>query len=326
MGIQLSTRREILRTGATVAGAGLLSSLLPSALDAQAQQPPNGAIADRIAQMKAQAASATLQTTKLGGNLYMISGAGGNMVALDGPEGKVLVDTSYSTVAAKLKAQLDALSSNPLKVAINTHWHIDHTDGNEAIHSGGAVILAHENTRARLSSEQHLAALGLDFPPAPLGAWPQQTFTEGTRLYLNGEELALSYFAPAHTDTDIYVQYAKGNVLHMGDIWFNGTYPLIDASTKGNINGMVNAATLGIGLADANTKIVPGHGPLGDKAGLTKYRDMLATVRDRVQALKSAGKSLDDTIAAKPTADLDETWGKGFVNGKFFVTLAYTTL
>lgn len=323
-----STRRELLRTGTTLAGASLLSTLLPKSpaaqQSAQPAQPAN--LADRITQMKAQAANATLQTTKLATNLYMISGAGGNMAALDGPDGKFLVDTSFSTVAYKLKAQLEAISPAPLKLAINTHWHFDHTDGNEAVHTGGATILAHENTRTRLSTEQHMVALGLDFPPSPVGAWPQQTFTEGTRLYFNGEDLTLGYFAPAHTDTDIYAHYAKGNVLHMGDIWFNGTYPMIDASTKGNINGMIAASTRGISLADGKTKIIPGHGPLGDKAGLTKYRDMLATVRDRVHVLKSAGKSQAEAVAAKPTADLDDQWGKGFIQGDMFVSFVYATL
>jgi cyclase len=334
-----ASRREIMKAGSALAGGSLLFGLLPRNLLAQSQsaqssqsgqaaQPSQAAanLADRISQMKAQAANATLQTTKLTDNLYMISGAGGNMVALDGPDGKVLVDTSFATVATKLKQALDAISSAPFKIAINTHWHFDHTDSNEAVHGNGAMILAHENTRKRLSTAQHMAALGLDFPPSPAAALPQQTFADAFKLYFDGEELSLGYFTPAHTDTDIYVQYASGNVLHMGDIWFNGTYPLIDASTKGNIDGMIAASTRGMGLADANTKIVPGHGPLGDKAGLTKYRDMLVTVRDRVRALKAAGKSLQEAVAAKPTADLDATWGQGFINGDFFTTLVYSTL
>src|SRR5215469_8059397 len=295
-----STRRELLRNAA---GLSLLAGLLPheafaffpfsqpSQTQTQASQ-----MADRITQMKAQAAKATLKTSRLTDNLHLISGAGGNMVVLDGPDGKVLVDTSFSTVAAKLKAELDGISSAPMKLAINTHWHIDHTDGNEAIHTAGATILAHENTRARLSTNQHMEALKLDFPPSPVGAWPQQTFTDAFKLYLNGEDVSLGYFAPAHTDTDIWVLYAKGNVLHMGDIWFNGTYPLIDASTKGNIGGMIAASTKGISLADASSKVVPGHGPVGDRAGLVEYRDMLVTVRDRVHALKASGKSLDEAI------------------------------
>lgn len=331
-----ASRRQLLRASGALAGGGLLSALLPTNLAAasrhalsqsQSSQPQSTAeVADRIKQMRTQAAAAILQNTKLTDNLYMISGAGGNIVVLDGPDGKVLVDSSYSTVSAKLKGACDAISSAPMKILINTHWHIDHTDGNEALHHEGATIIAHENTRTRLSTTQHVAVLGIDFPPAPAGALPQQTFTDGTRLYFNGEVLHLGYFSPAHTDTDIYVHYANGDVLHMGDIWFNGTYPLIDESTKGNINGMVAASTRGIELAGANTKIVPGHGPLGDKPGLTKYRDMLATVRSRVSALKTAGKSEQEAIAAKPTADLDDTWGKGFIKGDLLTGFVYRTL
>jgi cyclase len=194
------------------------------------------------------------------------------------------------------------------------------------MHQAGAVIIAHENTRKRLSTPQDIALLSLHFDPSPPAAWPQQTFTEGTKLYFNGEQLTLAYFAPAHTDSDICVRYENGNVLHMGDVWFNGTYPLIDASSGGNIDGMIAGTARGAGLADADTKIVPGHGPVGDKAALVKHHDMLVTVRDRVHALKAAGKSKDEAVAAKPTADLDSTWGKGSINGDLFTTLVYTTL
>jgi cyclase len=155
---------------------------------------------------------------------------------------------------------------------------------------------------------------------------PQETFTKDFRLYMNGEELNLGYFSPAHTDTDIHIRYEKGNVVHLGDIWFNGFYPMIDVGTGGSINGMIAAAERGATLADAETKIVPGHGPLGDRATLRKYRDMLAAVRDRVKAQKASGKTLEEVIAAKPTADLDPAWGNGFIKPDFFVTLVYASL
>jgi glyoxylase-like metal-dependent hydrolase (beta-lactamase superfamily II) len=265
-------------------------------------------------------------TTKLRDNIYLLSGPGGNMVVLSGADGKVLVDSSFSTVAPKIKQAMDGFGGAPLKILINTHWHFDHTDGNEAMHQAGALIVAHENTRKRLSTPQDIAAFGLHFDPAPADAWPQQTFTEGTKLYLNGEQLTLAYFPPAHTDSDIYVRYENGNVLHMGDVWFNGTYPFIDPSTGGNIDGMIAGTARGLNLADADTKIVPGHGPVGDKAALAKHHEMLVTVRERVHTLKAAGKSKDDAVAAKPTADLDSAWGKGMINGDVFVTLVYTTL
>jgi len=330
---RLTTRRELLKTSAVFAGAGLAAGFLPNVLSAQQQQQQSSgsgqtsnALGDQIAQFRTQMASVPLQTTKLRDNIYMLYGPGGNMVALTGPDGKVLVDSSFSPVAPKIMEALAGMGNTPLKVLINTHWHFDHTDGNAALHEAGAMILAHENTRKRLSTPQDMHALGLHFPPSPAAALPQQTFASNFKLYFNGEELSLGYIPPAHTDTDIYIRYEKNNVLHMGDIWFNNNYPLIDLDSGGSINGMIAASEGGLSLADAETKIVPGHGPLGDKAGFAKYHDMLVTVRDRVKAQKAAGKSMQDVIAAKPTADLDEVWGKGFIKPDFFVTFVYQSL
>lgn len=326
-----TTRREILTNGGALLGASVLAGFLPGSLlprpkarvgNLQQVASP----ADRLAQMKAGWASRPLQTAKLRDNMYLLSGPGGNMVVLTGADGKVLVDSGIATAAPKIKEAMDGFGGAPLKVLINTHWHFDHTDGNEAMHQAGAVIIAHENTRKRLSTPQDIALLSLHFDPAPAAAWPQQTFTEGTKLYLNGDQLTLAYFSPAHTDSDIYIRYENGNVLHMGDVWFNGTYPLIDGGSGGKIDGMIAGTARGLTLADADTKIVPGHGPVGDKAALAKHHDMLVTVRDRVHVLKAAGKSKDEAVAAKPTADLDDMWGKGSINGDLFTTLVYTTL
>jgi cyclase len=164
------------------------------------------------------------------------------------------------------------------------------------------------------------------FPPSPPEALPVQTFTDTFNLYFNKEELRLAHVAPAHTDSDIQVHYVTSNVLHMGDTYFAGMYPFLDVSTGGRIDGMIAAANKGIALADASTKIVPGHGPLGDKASLTKYRDMLVAIRDRVKKQKSSGKTLKQVIAAMPTADFDATFGSGLLKPEQFVTLVYTTL
>jgi cyclase len=327
-----TTRRELLRTGVALAGTGALAAWMPGSLlaspEAQAANSQQAAVspADQLAQMKAKMSAIPLLTTKLRENIYLLSGPGGNMVVLSGADGKILVDSSFAPVAPKIKLAMDGFGPAPLKILINTHWHFDHTDGNEAMHQAGAVIVAHENTRKRLSTPQDIAAFGMHFDPSPAGALPQQTFTDGTKLYFNGEELTLSHFPPAHTDSDIYVRYERGNVLHMGDVWFNGTYPFIDPSSGGNIDGMIAGTARGLTIADADTIIVPGHGPIGDKAALAKHHDMLVAVRDRVRALKSAGKSQQEAIAAKPTADLDSIWAKGSVTPDFFVTLVYMTL
>jgi len=225
-----------------------------------------------------------------------------------------------------LKQTLGGLNDAPLKVVIDTHWHLDHVDNNGPLHDAGAIGLAHENTRKRLSAPQDITALGMHFPASPSNALPQLVFKENFQLFLNNEELALGYFPPAHTDTDIYVHFQNANVLHVGDTFFNGFYPFIDASTGGNIKGMIAATETALRLATSDTKIVPGHGPLGDKPSLTKWYDMLSVVRDRVQKQKATGKTLQEVVDAKPTADFDSSWGNGYFKPDFFVTLVYTTL
>jgi glyoxylase-like metal-dependent hydrolase (beta-lactamase superfamily II) len=168
--------------------------------------------------------------------------------------------------------------------------------------------------------------MGMHLEPVPPSARPTETFRSSKTVQANGDSLELAYFPPAHTDTDIYVHFTKANVLHMGDVYFNGVYPFIDAGTGGKINGMIDGAAQGLQVANDQTKIVPGHGPLADRAALQRAHDMLVTVRDRVKALKDGKKSLADVIAAKPTADLDATWGKGFIQPDAFVTLVYNTL
>lgn len=326
----VTSRRELLKSTGYLAGAGLLAGWMPSSLNAMIQSAGGAQTAqsqdDQVAQTRAQMAAVPLQTLKLRDNLTMLYGPGGNMVALNGPDGKVLVDSSFLSVAPKLKQALDDFGPAPLKILINTHWHFDHTDGNAPLHAAGATIVAHENTRKRLSTPQEIKAFGMHFPASPVEAWPQQTFADKFKLYFNNEDLSLAYVPPAHTDTDILIHYENGNVLHMGDLFFNGMYPFFDASTGGNINGMILAAGAGISLADADTKIVPGHGPLGDKGALTKYRDMLTIVRDRVKILKDAGKTAEETVSARPTADLDTTWGNGFLKPDLFVNIIYSTL
>jgi len=328
-----TSRREILQTSGILVGAGLLSSLAPKNLFGAREplgeafpQQSNMSVADRVAQMRAQMANIPLASAKLRENLFLLSGPGGNMVALAGADVKVLVDSSFASVVPQTRKALDAMGSAPLNILINTHWHFDHTDGNAGLHDAGATILAHENTRKRLSTPQEMKALGLHFNASPAAALPQLTFTDTFSVHFSGETLELGYFPPAHTDTDIYIHYLIGDVLHMGDIWFNAFYPLIDTSTGGNIDGMIAAADKGTRLAGPDTKIVPGHGPVGNKGDLEKYRDMLVTVRDRVKAQKSAGKTAEEVVASKPTSDLDATWGHGSISPDFFVNFVYSSL
>ena len=279
-----------------------------------------------IATMQSAGATTPIKTTKLRDTVFLLQGVGGNMVAQTGPDGKLLIDSSVATAASQLKQALGLLGPQTLELLINTHWHFDHTDGNAALHNEGTLILAHENTRLRMSRPQRLDVLNLNFPPAPNSALPQQVFQDRSHMFFNGDEIRMVHFDPAHTDSDIYILFKNANVLHAGDIWFNGFYPLIDDSSGGRIDGMIRASSELISLSDTETKIIPGHGPLGDKAGLMAYRDMLVTVRDRVEGLKRGGRSLQEAVAARPTSDLDAKWGKGSMKPDVFVQQVYKTL
>lgn len=302
------------------AGAAVVDLFRPSV--ARAQQSP--VPADPLAAMRAQMAVTPIESIALTNILTMFSGPGGNVVVLHGLDGKVVVDTFVQGAFAGLKRRVDAMGNTPILAAIDTHWHFDHADNNEGFRDAGATLIAHENTAKRLSEPHEL--LGMHFNPAPPAARPTETFRQTHSLKLNNEYVELGYFAPAHTDTDIYVQFVLADVLHTGDTFFNGMYPFIDAGTGGKINGMIAAADQSLRMSGTGTKIVPGHGRLGDREALLKYRDMLVTVRDRIQKLKSAGRTEKEVVAAKPTADLDAAWGKGFMQPDAFVSLVYNTL
>jgi cyclase len=321
------TRRDLFRHSARLVGAAIaldrwpqaVTTLLASPLGAAPQQ-----ATDSVAAMRQQMGAIPIASTPLGDRLTMLSGPGGNVVVLNGPDGKLVVDTFMRNAWDKLKPLLDGMGATPIKAAIDTHWHLDHSDGNENFRAAGGELIAHANTAKRLAESHDL--LGMHFDARPAAAMPTKTFTSTEQLAMNGEQVHLTYAPPAHTDTDISIHFTKGNVLHLGDLFFNGTYPFIDYSTGGNIGGMIAAADSMLKRADDNTKIVPGHGPLGDKPALTRYRDVMVTVRDRVQKLKTAGDTLEQAIAKKPTADLDEQWGKGFMPPDVFVTVVYNTL
>jgi glyoxylase-like metal-dependent hydrolase (beta-lactamase superfamily II) len=279
---------------------------------------------DVLAQARAKMGALPITPTALADRLTLLSGPGGNVIVLDGADGKLLVDSFVAPAWPALQQALDTIGKAPVKLLVDTHWHFDHTDNNEHLHEAGAKIVAHANTKKRLGQTHDI--LGMHIVPSPAAAMPTETFTATHKLQMNGESIAAGYIPPAHTDSDIYVHFTRANVLHMGDVFFNGYYPFLDAATGGNINGQIAGANIGLKLADNNTKIVPGHGPLGDKEALTKYRDMLVGIRNRVQKLKASGKTLEEVTAAKPSADFDGTWGKGMFGGDAFVGLVYNTL
>jgi glyoxylase-like metal-dependent hydrolase (beta-lactamase superfamily II) len=312
-----TNRRSFLQMG-MLAGA---AAMVPRWLKAQAIPLP-----DMVVQARAGAQKTPIKTTKLYDNIYLLQGLGGNMALQTGHDGNILIDSSYATAVPKILEAVAAVSKDPADALINTHWHIDHTDGNEGLHAAGYTIFAHQKTRERLSTPQTIAMFHATFPAAPAGGLPAITFDQSLHAWHNGDSLDLVHFDPAHTDTDIYIHFHNADVLHLGDIWFNGSYPFIDESTGGKIGGMIQGAETGLRVAGNSTKIIPGHGPLGSKSDLQKYRDLMSAVRDKVAALKASGASEQEAVAKKPTAEFDAAWGKGHLNGDAFTGLVYRTL
>lgn len=265
-------------------------------------------------------------TQKVAEGVYMLQGAGGNIGVSAGEDGVFLVDDEFAPLTDKIKAAVASISEKPIRFLLNTHWHGDHTGGNENMGKGGVLIVAHENVRKRMSVEQFLEAFGEKVPPSPKLALPLVTFTDAVTFHLNGDEVHAFHVAPAHTDGDSIIHFRRANVVHMGDCFFNGMYPFIDVSTGGSIDGMVAAANRVLGMIDAGTRIIPGHGPVGDRASLTAFRDMLVAVRSRIEPMLAAGRTREQVLAAKPTKEFDAKWGGGFLEPDRFAGIVYDDL
>jgi glyoxylase-like metal-dependent hydrolase (beta-lactamase superfamily II) len=274
--------------------------------------------------IRSEAAKAPIKVHKLRGNVSVLEGSGGNIAVLTGHDGKVLIDAGIAASRPRIVEALASLSSDPIKLLINTHWHFDHADGNEWLHSEGATILAHENTRKHLAAAQWVEDWHFDFPASPPGAIPSDVFTNERTLKVNGATLALKYYAPAHTDSDISVRFTDADIFHTGDIYWNGVYPFIDYSTGGSIDGTIRGADTTLAATTDQTIIIPGHGqPVSNRSELKDYRDMLVAIRDNVAKLKKRGRSLDETIAAKPTSAYDAKWGQYVIDPALFTRLVY---
>ncbi|MBR1087854.1 MBL fold metallo-hydrolase [Bradyrhizobium manausense] len=279
-----------------------------------------------VSLIKDSAATSEIATYKLRNNISVLEGSGGNIAVLTGPDGKLLVDAGIGVSRPQLSKALAGLSGEPIAHLINTHWHFDHADGNEWLHAAGAKIIAHENTRKHLSVVQRVDDWDYNFLALPPSAVPAEVFAREHNLKLNGASIALKYYGPAHTDSDISVMFAEANILHAGDTFWNGIYPFIDHSTGGSIDGMIAASETNLAAANNDTIIIPGHGkPVSNKAELQSFRDMLVAIRDNVGNLKKQGKTRDETVAAKPTAAFDARWGQFLVDPGYFTRLVYET-
>lgn len=277
------------------------------------------------APLGAQAALDTVQirATALSRDVYMLTGSGGNIGLAVGDDAVFVVDDQFAPLTPRILAAIATITSKPVRFVVNTHWHFDHTGGNENMGKAGGLIVAHENVRRRMSSEQFIEALNRREPAAPAGALPVVTFTDGMTFHINGDSLVVTHAPHAHTDGDAIVHFTKANVLHTGDTFLSAGLPFVDLSSGGSINGIIAVAARVYAMTNDQTRIIPGHGPVADRARVKAFREMLVQLRDRMATEVAAGKTLDQVLAARITADYAKEWPNGHDR---FVRLLYQEL
>jgi cyclase len=305
-------------------GLGAVSLLMTVA--ARGEEPPDDSDpAPLIARMGPAMEKIPIQAVDLSPGLHVIQGPGGNIAVLEGPDGLTVVDSGVPMRAPEILEAVKRVGKKPVTRLINTHWHFDHAGGNEVFARDGAAILATAAPRRRLATDQYTEVFKLTTPASPAIALPTLTSDE-FELHAGTELIHLTAVPPAHTDGDLIVHFTSRDVIYTGDLFSNGYYPNIDASSLGWIGGMIAAADRFLKLARPKTRIIPGHGPMATPADLSAFRTMLVTVQDRLAALLDAGKTVREAIAARPTADLDATWARGLFTGGMFTRIAYEGL
>ncbi len=317
-------RREAL---VAMAGAATVAATWTrSGLGAWQKPPEESTLPELMKVIAPMMATIPVKAEPLAPGITLITGPGGNITALGGPDGTLMVDSFVPGHGDALLAIVRKDKADGPITLVDTHWHFDHAGGNAALGAAGVKIVAHATVRERLGTDQYNSDFAMPIPASPKVALPVVTIDDSATYYLNGEEVHLLHVPPAHTDGDVFVHYKNANVLQTGDLFNNGIYPNIDSSSKGWITGMIAAADVILALVDGQTKIVPGHGPVGNRDDLRAFRTMLVGVRDKVQPMVEAGKTLDEVIAAKPTAAFDGQWAKGIFKGRHFAELAYNGL
>jgi glyoxylase-like metal-dependent hydrolase (beta-lactamase superfamily II) len=264
-----------------------------------------------------------VRTVAVSGSVYMLQGVGGNIGLAVGDDAVFVVDDQYAPLTRKILDAIASITPRPVRFVLNTHWHFDHVGGNENLGQAGALIIAHENVRKRMSVDGFVEALNARVPASPPKALPVVTFTDAVTFHINGDSVSATHVPPAHTDGDAIIHFRKANVVHMGDTFHNAGLPFVDLSSGGSIHGIIGVADRVLALTDESTRIIPGHGPLADRARLKTYRDMVAALRDRIRAEIAAGKTLEQLLAAKLTTPYEKDFPAGHER---FVRLAFQEL
>jgi len=269
----------------------------------------------------------SFKNTQLSSNLYMLQGKGGNLALSVGDDGLLLIDDDYAEISDITRAAIASISPEPVKFVVNTHWHFDHAGGNQMLGEQGAVIVAHDNVRKRLLSGGEIKAFGAKIPPAKKAALPVLTFADSMTFHWNGASIDVVHpGASGHTDGDAVIYFVEDNVVHMGDLYFSGLYPFIDSSSGGSLAGVIDSVDKVLSRIDGDTRIIPGHGPLSNKSELQTYRAMLSRMQEKLTMFKQQGKTLEEVVAAKPSAEFDAQWGNGFLNADTWVAIVYNAL
>ena len=268
----------------------------------------------------------TISVVPVATGVYMLQGAGGNIGLSVGRDDAFVIDDQYAPLTPKIRAAIATVTPKPVRFVMNTHWHGDHTGGNESMASAGAILVAHDNVRRRMSAEQFIEVFKLREPASPAAALPVITFSDTISFFLNGDTVRAVHVRNAHTDGDAVIVFRAANVVHLGDVFFNGMYPFIDASTGGSLAGTLAAVDAVLASTNADTKYIPGHGPLATRADLVRYRDMLRVTHARLSRLAARRRTVEQVVAAKPLADLDAVWGNGFMKADQFVAIAYASV
>jgi glyoxylase-like metal-dependent hydrolase (beta-lactamase superfamily II) len=256
--------------------------------------------------------------------IYMIAGEGGNIGVFIGGDGTFMIDDQFAPLTEKIVAAIKSVGGDYPKFLLNTHYHGDHTGGNEKLGQGGTLIFSHDNVRERLTTGSFIEAFNMKRAAVSQEGLPVVTFSEDITFHLNGDIIHAIHVPHAHTDGDSFIYFKEANVIHAGDFFFNGFYPFIDVTHGGSLKGMIAAVDKVLSLADDRTKIIAGHGPLGDKEQLTSFRQMLGIAYERLGKLKAEGKTAQEAVAAKPLADLDAIWGDGLFKGDRWIELIYS--